>query len=178
MEAIYTERDFVKDLEYLRDFWMKPLRSTNPANPSPIPEHRREKFIRNVFGNVLDVHAVNSKMAEALTRRQQISPVVNNIGDIFLEFVPLFEPFIKYGSNQLYGKFEFEKEKSSNPAFAKFVEDTERMKESRKLELNGYLTKPTTRLARYPLLLEAIFKPTTDDNPDKEDLPNAGWIRT
>lgn len=173
MEAIYTERDFVKDLEYLRDFWMKPLRSTNPQNPSPIPEHRREKFIRTVFGNVLEVHNVNSRLADALTRRQQQSPVVNNIGDIFLEFVPLFEPFIKYGSNQLYGKFEFEKEKSSNPAFAKFVEETERMKESRKLELNGYLTKPTTRLARYPLLLEAILKATAEDNPDKKDLPKA-----
>jgi len=173
MEAIYTERDFVKDLEYLRDFWMKPLKSTNPQNPSPIPEHRREKFIRTVFGNVLEVHSVNVKLAEALTRRQQQSHVVHNIGDIFLEYVPLFEPFIKYGSNQLYGKFEFEKEKSSNPAFAKFVEETERMKESRKLELNGYLTKPTTRLARYPLLLEAILKPTADDNPDKKDLPKA-----
>ena len=172
-EFIYTERDFVKDLEYLRDFWMKPLRSTNPQNPSPIPEHRREKFIRTVFGNILEVHAVNSKLADALTRRQQQSPVVENIGDIFLNFVPLFEPFIKYGSNQLYGKFEFEKEKSSNPDFARFVEETERMKESRKLELNGYLTKPTTRLARYPLLLEAVFKPTTDDNTDKQDLPKA-----
>jgi hypothetical protein len=173
MEAIYTERDFVKDLEYLRDFWMKPLRSTNPQSPSPIPEHRREKFIRTVFGNVLEVHAVNSRLAEALTRRQQQSLVVHNIGDIFLEYVPLFEPFIKYGANQLYGKYEFEKEKSSNPAFARFVEETERMKESRKLELNGYLTKPTTRLARYPLLLEAVLKPTTEDNPDKTEIPKA-----
>ncbi|KAL7269219.1 RHO1 GDP-GTP exchange protein 2 [Rhizina undulata] len=172
-EAIYTERDFVKDLEYLRDFWMKPLRSTNPQKPSPIPENRREKFIRTVFGNVLEVHSVNSRFAEALTRRQEQSPVVNNIGDIFLEYVPLFEPFIKYGSNQLYGKSEFEKEKALNPAFARFVEETEKMKESRKLELNGYLTKPTTRLARYPLFLEAILKPTTEDNPDKKDIPKA-----
>src|SRR5690606_3237502 len=172
-EAIYTERDFVKDLEYLRDFWMKPLRSQNPASPSPIPEHRREKFIRTVFSNVLEVHAVNSQLAAELTARQQQSAIVNNIGDIFLKYVPKFEPFIKYGANQLYGKYEFEKEKSSNPAFAKFVEERERMKESRKLELNGYLTKPTTRLARYPLLLEAISKATADDNPDKEDLPKA-----
>jgi hypothetical protein len=48
---------------------------------------------------------------------------------------------------------------------------TERLPESRKLELNGYLTKPTTRLARYPLLLEAVLKHTPDDNPDKELLP-------
>jgi hypothetical protein len=49
-------------------------------------------------------------------------------------------------------------------------QETERLPESRKLELNGYLTKPTTRLARYPLLLEVINKYTPDDNPDKKDL--------
>ena len=172
-EIMYTERDFVKDLEYLRDFWMKPLRSTNPANPSPVPEARREKFVRTVFSNMMDVHAVNSRMAEALTRRQQENPVVKNVGDIFLTFIPRFDPFIKYGANQLYGKYEFERERSSNPAFSKFVDETERLKESRKLELNGYLTKPTTRLARYPLLLENVAKYTAEDNPDALDIPKA-----
>lgn len=172
-ELMYTERDFVKDLEYLRDFWMKPLRSNHPPNYSPIPEQRREKFIRTVFSNCMEVHSVNSRMAEALTRRQQEHPVVRNVGDIFLTYVPRFEPFIKYGANQLYGKYEFEKERSTNAAFARFVEETERLKESRKLELNGYLTKPTTRLARYPLLLENVAKYTADDNPDTKDIPQA-----
>ena len=35
------------------------------------------------------------------------------------------------------------------------------------------MTKPTTRLARYPLLLEAVLKHTPDDNPDKTTLPKA-----
>lgn len=169
-EIMYTERDFVKDLEYLRDFWIKPLRT---PEISPIHEHRREKFIRTVFSNCQEVHSVNSRMASALTRRQQQGPVVKNIGDVFLEYVQQFSPFIKYGANQLFGKFEFEKEKSSNPAFSKFVDETERLKESRKLELNGYLTKPTTRLARYPLLLDNVLKNTADDNPDKQDIPKA-----
>ncbi|KAL1627677.1 RHO1 GDP-GTP exchange protein 2 [Neofusicoccum ribis] len=169
-ELMYTERDFVKDLEYLRDFWMKPLR--NPTT-SPIPEHRREKFIRTVFSNCQEVYKVNARLAESLTRRQQVEPVVANVGDIFLEYVPHFAPFIKYGANQLFGKYEFEHEKKTNPAFARFVEEVERMKESRKLELNGYLTKPTTRLARYPLLLENVLKYTADDNPDKTDIPKA-----
>ncbi|KAL1957717.1 hypothetical protein VTO42DRAFT_5560 [Malbranchea cinnamomea] len=172
-EIMYTERDFVKDLEYLRDFWMRPLRSAHNTALSPIPEHRREKFIRTVFSNCLEVLSVNGKFSEALNARQKENPVVHTIGDIFLEFVPRFDPFIKYGANQLYGKYEFEKEKASNPAFAKFVEETERLKESRKLELNGYLTKPTTRLARYPLLLENVVKYTADDNPDKQDIPKA-----
>ena len=169
-EICYTERDFVKDLEYLRDFWILPLRS----KASPIPLARREKVVKNIFSNIVDhpsIHTVSSRFATGLTTRQQKEPIVHNIGDIFLEFVPQFEPFIYYGSRQLEGKFEFENERSSNPFFGKFVDEIERRKESRKLELNGYLTKPTTRLARYPLLLENVLKYTEGDNPDKEDIP-------
>ena len=172
-EIMYTERDFVKDLEYLRDFWMRPLRSGRAQEPSPIPEHRREKFIRTVFGNCLEVLKVNSGLCESLNIRQKENHVVKTVGDIFLQHVTRFDPFIKYGANQLYGKYEFEKEKASNAGFAQFVEDTERLKESRKLELNGYLTKPTTRLARYPLLLGQVVKYTEDGNPDKQDIPKA-----
>lgn len=169
-EICYTERDFVKDLEYLRDFWILPLRS----KASPIPVARREKVVKNIFSNIIDhpsIHTVSARFANALTSRQQKDPVVHNIGDKFLEFVPQFEPFIWYGSKQLEGKFEFENERSTNPYFSKFVDEIERRKESRKLELNGYLTKPTTRLARYPLLLENVLKYTEDSNPDKEDIP-------
>jgi hypothetical protein len=168
-ELMYTERDFVKDLEYLRDFWMKPLQSSL----SPIAEHRRRQFVQDVFSNVGEVFAVNSRLASALTQRQQQQPVVRNIGDIFLHHVPNFSPFITYGARQLFAKFRFENEKRTNPGFGKFVDETERLKESRKLELNGYLTKPTTRLARYPLLLENILKYTSDGNPDKTDIPKA-----
>ena len=50
-------------------------------------------------------------------------------------------------------------------------QETERRPDSRKLELNAYLTKPTTRLARYPLLLEAVLKQTPDESSDKHDIP-------
>lgn len=169
-EICYTERDFVKDLEYLRDFWILPLRS----KASPIPLQRRDKVVKNIFSNIIDhpsVHTVSSRFATSLTSRQQKEPIVQNIGDIFQDFVPHFEPFIWYGSKQLEAKFEFENERSINPFFAKFVDEIERRKESRKLELNGYLTKPTTRLARYPLLLENVLKYTEDGSPDKEDIP-------
>lgn len=176
-EICYTERDFCKDLEYLRDFWINPLRS----KASPIPPQRREKAVRNIFTNIIDnpsIHSVSSKLAKLLTDRQQKGHVVRNIGDIFLECVPAFEPFILYGSKQLEAKYEFENERSVNPQFSRFVDEIERRKESRKLELNGYLTKPTTRLARYPLLLENILKYTEDGNPDKEDIPKVlGSIR-
>ncbi|KAJ3852453.1 CNH domain-containing protein [Lentinula lateritia] len=171
-EVIYTERDFVRDMEYLRDIWIKRLQESDV-----IPEDRRTAFLEQVFWNVFDIIAVNIRLRDALVKRQKQYAVVEKIGDILLDAVPHFNnPFVSYGSHQLYGKYEFEKEKNSNPAFAQFVEAscndvTERLPESRKLELNAYLTKPTTRLARYPLLLEAVLKHTPEDNPDKTTLP-------
>lgn len=164
-EVIYTERDFVRDMEYLRDVWIGNLKDNDI-----IPADRRTDFIQQVFWNIHDIIAVNTRLRDALNKRQKAYAVVERIGDIFIDIVPHFGPFVSYGAHQLYGKYEFEKEKSSNPAFAAFVETTERLPESRKLELNGYLTKPTTRLARYPLLLEAVIKHTPEDTADKQTL--------
>lgn len=116
-EVIYTERDFVRDLEYLRDSWVKPLISQDV-----IAADRKEDFVRQVFWNVHDVLSVNLPLAERLTKRQKQQPVVSTIGDLFMERVPLFEPFVTYGAHQLFGKYEFEKEKGANPAFQRFVD--------------------------------------------------------
>ncbi|GLB41840.1 putative protein with domain found in Dishevelled, Egl-10, and Pleckstrin [Lyophyllum shimeji] len=165
-EVIYTERDFVRDMEYLRDTWIGRLKDSDV-----IPAARKADFLAQVFWNLHDIIAVNTRLRDALSKRQKSYAVVERIGDILLDAVPHFGPFVQYGAHQLYGKYEFEKEKNSNPAFAQFVETTERLPESRKLELNAYLTKPTTRLARYPLLLEAVLKHTPEDSPDKTALP-------
>jgi hypothetical protein len=133
-EVIYTERDFVRDMEYLRDVgsllhffavcaneymqvWIAPL-----TTQDILPEARRADFIEQVFWNILDVIAVNTRLRDALNKRQKSYAVIEGVTDIFLDIVPHFAPFVSYGSHQLYGKYEFEKEKSSNPAFAQFVE--------------------------------------------------------
>ena len=87
-----------------------------------IPQPKRADFVGQVFWNVLDIIAVNTRLRDALTKRQKSYAVVDRIGDILLEFVPHFGPFVEYGAHQLYGKYEFEREKNSNPAFAQFVE--------------------------------------------------------
>lgn len=97
--------------------WIKPLRSKDI-----VPDAKRDDFVTQVFWNVLEIHAVNSRLAELMSKRQKQQAVVDRIGDILLEIVPHFQPFVKYGAHQLYGKYEFEKEKASNTAFSKFVD--------------------------------------------------------
>jgi hypothetical protein len=96
---------------------VKPLRSQEVIAAS-----RRDDFVSQVFWNVHEILGVNQPLAEKLTKRQKQQPIVQSIGDLFLERVPFFEPFVTYGAHQLFGKYEFEKEKGANPAFQKFVD--------------------------------------------------------
>ena len=75
-----------------------------------------------MFWNIDDIIAVNIRLRDMLNKRQKSYAVVEQIGDIFMGIVPDFSPFVQYGSHQLYGKWEFEKEKSMNSQFAQFVE--------------------------------------------------------
>lgn len=94
-----------------------------PLKSSPIiPEERRIEFLGNVFWNIHDIIAVNTRLRDSLNKRQKSYAIIERIGDIFLEHVPNFSPFVSYGAHQLLGKYEFEKEKSTNPEFQKFVD--------------------------------------------------------
>ncbi|KAL9558466.1 hypothetical protein MBANPS3_000884 [Mucor bainieri] len=172
-ELVYTEKDFVNDLTYLKEQWIQPLLDT--SNPHQITGNRTT-FVQDIFWNITEVLQVNSTLSKALLTRQAKAKVVDQVGDIMLAHVAKFEPFVRYGSHQIIGKYAFETEKSTNPSFADFVTKTERLPQSRKLELNGYLTKPTTRLGRYNLLLREILKHTPKDHPDQETIPRVMTI--
>ncbi|KAG2191911.1 hypothetical protein INT46_006793 [Mucor plumbeus] len=168
-ELIYTEKDYVQSLEYLQNMWIKPL-----AERPIIPTSRKETLLRKVFGGIEEIYKINIRLLRALQERQNQHSIIYQIGDILLDFVIEFEPYISYGSKQYEAKFALENERFINPNFDAFA--TERHPDSLKLELNGYLTKPTTRLGRYTLLFNEILKHTPVDHPDLKDLPKAVTI--
>lgn len=160
-EIMSNERDFVRDMEYLRDFWIRPLRLTNI-----IPELERERFIRVVFSGILDILVVNYKFAEALTRRQKQQYIVDGIGDIMVEFIPRFEAFLPCCAGQVFSKYHFERQRSINPNFEKFVRDTQNLEALRNLEFILFLLAAFNRPGRYYLLLKTLSKHTPELNPD------------
>ncbi|CAN3373416.1 RHO1 GDP-GTP exchange protein 2 [Diutina rugosa] len=170
-EFIYTERDYVKDLEFMTDFYIMPLR--NPAN-NIIPEHQRETFIHTVFGGVGDLLRLAKQFSEALTRRQQQQkPVISTIADVFLEYVQLFDPFVRYSGNKVFASFEHERQQQVNPKYARFLDAIEKKPESRKQDLSSFLIKGVQRPARYQLLLQGIIKNTDESSPDYKNLTRA-----
>ncbi|KAI7883435.1 Dbl homology domain-containing protein [Lichtheimia hyalospora FSU 10163] len=167
-ELIYTEEDFSKDLDYVHNHYVIPLMTTDILSQGT---ERREQVVQQIFWNLADIRRVTTGFTYALSKRRKQQDLVDTIGDVMMSFVRQFDPYISYGAHQVIGKHNFELEKRRNPRFAQFVSQTERKPESRRLELNGYLTKPTTRLGRYNLLLREILKRTPEGNPDLEIIP-------
>ncbi|KAG8901267.1 RHO1 GDP-GTP exchange protein 2 [Tulasnella sp. 408] len=159
-ELICTERDFVRDMEYLRDFWVKPLLTRDI-----IPEQHRAKFVRQVFYNLNEIITINMCFRDALNQRQKSSVIIEMIGDIFCDAD--FGHFRRYGGGVPYGMYEVRREKHLNQPFVQFVQETERLPESRKLDLNDYLKKPTAHLSRFTFLLESVLTYTSDNHRDK-----------
>ena len=55
-------------------FWINPLKTRDI-----IPEERRANFVQDVFWNVLDVLTVNTRLRDALSRRQKQYAVVEQV---------------------------------------------------------------------------------------------------
>lgn len=88
-----------------------------------IPVERRDKFVNDLFWNLPEIRENNSLLLADLLQRQLEHKVVHKIGNIFLKHVSdLFEHFIAYGSHQIISKHILETERSSNTAFAEFVQ--------------------------------------------------------
>ena len=167
-EAIQKEKEYVDDLDSVHRLYIQPLRLSNI-----IEETRCERFIRDVFLNVGQLYQVNLRLSRRLNMRRKENPVVAQIGDVFMGIVHELSPYVEYGARQIYAKHFLAMERLNNPEFERFLDERERMPESRKLPLESFLARPTTHMGRYPLLLEAVLKKTDPSNPDKATLPRA-----
>ncbi|SCU78040.1 LAMI_0A03202g1_1 [Lachancea mirantina] len=167
-EAIYevytTERNFVKSLEIIRDTFMKTLAETNI-----IPADIRKNFIKHVFAHVNDMYSVNRRFLDSLSDRQKSSPIVNGLGDIFLRFIPFFEPFVMYVASRPYAKYLIETQRSVNPYFSRFDEDL--MSSPLRHGIDSFLSQGVSRPGRYILLAKEIIK-SSDPGKNKRDLEN------
>ncbi|CAG8617900.1 887_t:CDS:10, partial [Racocetra fulgida] len=170
-ETIYTEEDYVKDLDLIEELFIKGLRT---ASPPVIPQNQLESFIQEIFFNVLKIRDHNRKMFERLQKRQKENPVVAVIGDIFFDCALEFgNDYIDYNGHFPIADNIIRSTKLKNPEFKRFLEQCSRSKEARRLDFRHFVQRPTTRLQRYTLLLEQIKKYTPDENQDKGYLDSA-----
>lgn len=173
-EVFKAERDYVSDLQAIRDVYIEPLRT---AHPPIIAPNLIQGFIAEVFGNLNQIIAHHERMLGALFARQREQhPLVQSIADIVLDtvlksdFRSGYETYIKhYPLSESHHRNQLKR----NPAYQNFVQSVSNDPRIRKRDLITFLSRPVTRLPRLNLLLSQILKLTEKDHehPDLETLP-------
>ncbi|TRM58720.1 CNH domain-containing protein [Schizophyllum amplum] len=172
-KLISKEEQYVHDLDIVDRVFIRPLRTTNPP---VIPRHDVDDFIEDVFGNILDLRECNRRLLEVMyVRQREQAPVVQRIGDIFLDAATEFRlAYPIYAGHHPMAEKRLKEELEQNSAFRLWVEDRERQigrdADGPRLDLKHFLNRPVEHLQKYPVLLEAICRETADGNPDSEFL--------
>ena len=77
-EIISTEEDYVRDLEFIIEHYMRPLQKNKLI---------RDKDLAIIFSNIEQVLPVNQELHHALNAIQAKNPVINLVGDIIIRMV-------------------------------------------------------------------------------------------
>ncbi|KAL7324779.1 Rho guanine nucleotide exchange factor, variant 2 [Mucor circinelloides] len=171
-ELIYTEEDYVRDLNLLDELFAKPL-----LKAQCIEFDRRKDFCNDLFGNYAEIADIHRNMYRELRDHQLASQeidgnigFVDEIGSIVLRHVDLFmHAYTQYGPHFIMAEYTAKREAATNILFQNFIREKEKQAETRKLPFRHFIILPITRLQRYPLLLGAILKRTTIES-EKQTL--------
>ncbi|KAJ3342836.1 cytochrome c oxidase subunit 1 [Gonapodya sp. JEL0774] len=175
-ELVRTERDYIRDLGIIIEWFINPMRRGKFVRP---------KDVAYVFSNLEQLLPVNSELLRLLEERQMRSAVVHDIGDIFLRMSDYLKIYNIYCSNHPYAIVKL-KQLSTQKQLAKFLESVPKsfvaatlstpdpqMQLQLSLGLESFLLKPIQRICKYPLLLREVLKNTAVDSPDATDLEKA-----
>ncbi|CCM01400.1 uncharacterized protein FIBRA_03451 [Fibroporia radiculosa] len=171
-EIIKSERDYVSDLVLVKEIFVDPL-----FNTSPVPHHRLEGFVSEVFNNLDKIQAHHAQMRDALFARQRDQhPLVQSIADVILASIldsrQLFRTeYEKYIKHYPLARAHHLAELKRNSKYQYFIQQCMLDPRMRKRDLITLLSRPVTRLPRLRLQLQTALGRTAPDHPDIDELP-------
>ncbi|KIJ14322.1 hypothetical protein PAXINDRAFT_163479 [Paxillus involutus ATCC 200175] len=170
-EVFKSERDYVTDLNLIREVFIEPLES---ASPSIIGDaNRSQNFLSTVFWNLDQICARHEQMLAALFERQREQhPLVHSVADIILEAAFQFQvDYESYIKHYPLAEQRHRTELKYNKRYQEFMQKCSQDPRVKKRDLITFLSRAVTRLPRLNLILEHLHKLSDSDHPDNEDLP-------
>ncbi|ORX60790.1 hypothetical protein BCR36DRAFT_272815 [Piromyces finnis] len=165
-EFIRTEKEYVNDLQSVIKYMINPLRNGKVIGVD-------NRFVELVFGNIEEIAQVNTEFYENLRKIQKRKPVLESLGDVVKECVGTFICYTKYGEKQPSAKQILQIQKNKNIYLNNFFKECQKMPQFRRLPVESFLARPTTRLGRYPILIRDILKNTSKNHRDQILLKEA-----
>ncbi|KAL7279187.1 hypothetical protein ACG7TL_007027 [Trametes sanguinea] len=167
-EIIKSEKDYVADLQLVKDVFVDPLVAT-----LAVPQHRVKGFIQEVFFNIDAILAHHQRLLAALFARQREQhPLIQSLSDIILDNSLLFRnDYEAYIKHYPLAEARHRSEMRRSQRYQYFLQQCSLDPRVRKRDLITFLSRPVTRLPRLLLLLENAKKYTEVDHPDVESIP-------
>ena len=153
-EIINSEKNYLKQLEIVEEFFMKPLQEQDILAP---------QTYASIFGDILGIRQVNKELLLAMETS------TDKIGKVFLDLAPYLKFYSTYANDFKTATNLVEEQLLKNKPFRTFMERQESRPEVCK-KLNALLIAPIQRIPRYKLLLDDIIKNTPRYHPDKDNL--------
>lgn len=169
-EIVLTEDHYVHDLEVCVAVYLKPLRESGllPSNA-----------VFDIFSNMELLLSLNRDLSKKLTTR------VEEAGGAITEDMEIADLFINY-AEQLVGAYSvycnqhwkaldlLVAHQKKSEKLAAFLETQRTSADAAEgLSLRDFLIKPVQRICKYPLLFRELFKNTSEDHADWENLRQA-----
>lgn len=172
-EIVTGEHQYLADIDILTKYYRDALAS---SQPSKIPPAKLPKFLQVLFGNIDEVKKVNEDylLPQLKYKQKMEGPWVSGYASIFREWIRKARgPYIKYAAALPHATVQHRREQHNNLLFSEFLDATQRIPETRRLGIDSFLKGPTTRLQRYPFLLEPVLSKMLEDSEEKATLVKA-----
>lgn len=94
------------------------------ANPPVIEPNRLTSFANQVFANLDELRAHSGRLVNAFqVRQREQNPVVESIGDLVLDAALEWgQAYMDFAEAQVMGEYLVNEEKTTNSAFATFLQ--------------------------------------------------------
>eukprot|EP01133_Synstelium_polycarpum_P021330 gene21330-25617_t len=153
-EIYDTEQLYVRNLEVIVQYYLKPLRTVNPPLVSP-------KSLHVIFGHIEDLLTVNRELLNSIQDRMTTWFSNKRMGDIFLKLAPYLKMYTEYVSNYDKAITKLKQKSDESKDFAVFLKKIS-TDSAFGLDLTSLLIMPVQRIPRefgdYPVIQEALAK--------------------
>ncbi|CAF1177190.1 unnamed protein product [Adineta ricciae] len=169
-ELLSTERDYFRDLDLLTETFLNP-------NSILCPDSVNKTLL---FGNIREIHDITRRLLNLLeyecTKSQQGDDVHCCLGQVFNGLIDqLKHVYAEYCRNHEWVHAYLRKH-SNDEKLQQYLQDglcKLRLLKPNVFDVPALLLRPIQRIVRYPLILNELFKSTSNDHMDYAQLKEA-----
>lgn len=117
---------------------------------------RKKNYYVQVFGNISALADVHIKILAGIQERQQQTPTIEAIADVFVKYIDQLEPYLEFCAQSAYGKVVYDREAKKNPLLVAYMHEQQKGRFF-KQDLASVINRAITRLGRYNLVRSIFY---------------------